>query len=59
VTAVAGSTPLGTVDFAITETATAQLTFTGVLPAGATDVTYTVHGKGDVLPSPTDVAVQR
>lgn len=59
VTAVAGGTPLGSADFAITETATAQLTFPRALPAGATGVTYTVRGKGEVLPSPTDVTVQR
>ncbi|HWU22539.1 MAG TPA: hypothetical protein VN088_13485, partial [Nocardioides sp.] len=59
VSAVAGKATLGTVDFDITETATAQLTFPDPLPAGATDVTYTVHGKGEVLPSPTDVTVQR
>ncbi|GAB3857136.1 hypothetical protein GCM10028801_15300 [Nocardioides maradonensis] len=59
VTAVAGGTSLGSVPFSITETATAQLMLPRVLPAGATDVTYTVRGKDEVLPSPTDVTVQR
>jgi hypothetical protein len=59
VTAVAGSTRLGTVPFTMKEESTRMLAFPTPLPAGAKDVTYAVHGStGVASSSPTDLPVQ-
>lgn len=58
VTATAGSTVIGTAPFKLTEQATTNVRFPHPLPAGAKQVTYTVHESAGVAPSPATVPVQ-
>lgn len=58
VTASVGKTTIGTAPFTLTEQATANVPIPGKLPAGAKQVTYTVHETTGVAPSAATVPVQ-
>jgi hypothetical protein len=57
--ATADGRSLGSVPFDLHEQETAHVTLPRLVPAGAKDVSYTFTGKVGILPSPTDLPVQR